>query len=88
MLETATQILTAVIPLVALYLVIKILLKPIKWVFKLLINTSLGFACLFLLNMISGTTGIIFELNLMSAALVGILGVPGIVVLVVLHFVL
>ena len=33
-----------------LWLVIKLFMKPIKFLFKLLINTGIGFVCLWVLN--------------------------------------
>lgn len=81
-----SEIISALIPIVCLVVVLKLLFKPMKWIFKLLINTGLGFVCLFLLNMISSFTGIVFEINFVTAAVVGVLGVPGILLLVILKF--
>ena len=70
------------------FLFIKILLTPMKLIFKLLLNTGCGFICLFLLNLLSGITGIVFELNFITAAIVGFLGLPGIVLLLVVQYLL
>ena len=43
---------------------------------------------LFLLNLLSGITGIVFELNFITAAIVGFLGLPGIVLLLVVQYLL
>ena len=53
-----------------------------------LLNTGCGFICLFLLNLLSGITGIVFELNFITAAIVGFLGLPGIVLLLVVQYLL
>ena len=80
------HLLTVAIPVVFAFLMIKILLKPISLVAKLLLNTGLGFASLFLLNLLGPYTGVVFELNFLTAALTGVLGVPGVILLLVLQF--
>ena len=62
------EILALAVPVLFIFLFIKILLTPMKLIFKLLLNTGCGFICLFLLNLLSGTTGIVFELNFITAA--------------------
>ncbi len=80
------EIIAVAIPILFALLLIKVLLTPMKLIFKLLINTGFGFVCLFLLNLLSGFTGILFELNFVTAAIVGILGLPGIILLLVFQF--
>ena len=82
------EILALVVPVLFIFLFIKILLTPMKLIFKLLLNTGCGFICLFLLNLLSGITGIVFELNFITAAIVGFLGLPGIVLLLVVQYLL
>ncbi len=77
------EIISVVVVLVLAFLFIKLLSKPMKWILKLLINTAGGYVALFLLNLLSGFTGIVFDLNFASAAIVGILGLPGVAVLLV-----
>ena len=67
--------------------VIQLFSAPLKLALKVLINTLLGFAALFLLNLASGLTGFTLGLNLLNALTVGILGVPGLVLLVLLKLV-
>ena len=76
------EILALAVPVLFIFLFIKILLTPMKLIF----NTGCGFVCLFLLNLLSGFTGIVFELNFITAAIVGFLGLPGIVLLLVVQF--
>lgn len=85
---TISQIISITVPILLLALVLTILTKPIKFIFKLLINTGLGFVCLFVLNMLSGSTGIVFETNVITASIVGILGIPGVIILLIFHFVM
>ena len=67
--------------------VIQLFSTPLRLALKVLLNTLLGFAALFLLNLASGVTGFTLGLNLLNALIVGILGVPGLVLLALLKLV-
>lgn len=69
-----------------LWLVIKLFLTPIKWIFKLLINTGIGFAALWVLNFFGDFFGISLGLNWINALVVGVLGFPGLVLLLVMKY--
>lgn len=73
-----------IIPLLIIGL-IRFMLLPMKLGWKLLANGVCGFLCLFLLNMISGFTGIQFPINLATVLIAGFLGLPGIVVLALIQ---
>ena len=79
---------TLLVPLVLLALVIRLMALPIRLGWKLLINSLGGFVCLWLLNTISGFTGVRFPINAVTALTAGFLGLPGIVLLAVLQLVL
>ena len=66
------------IPALMLLLLIRVIMLPIRIAWKLLINSACGFLCLWLLNWISGFTGIMFPINAVTAAIAGFLGLPGI----------
>ena len=68
--------------------VLRLLAKPIRFIFKLLINTLLGFVLLWLINFFGGGIGIALELSLMNALIVGLLGIPGVLLLLAVHFLL
>ena len=65
---------------------LRLLAKPIRFVFKLLINTVLGFILLWLVNFFGGAIGIALELSLLNALVVGFLGIPGVLLLLAIHF--
>ncbi len=67
--------------------VIQLFSAPLKLALKVLVNTLLGFAALFLLNLASEVTGFSLGMNLLNALTVGVLGVPGLVLLVLLKLV-
>ena len=68
--------------------VLRLLAKPIRFIFKLLINTVLGFVLLWLINFFGGGLGIALELSLLNAVIVGLLGIPGVLLLLAIHFLL
>lgn len=69
-----------------LWLVIKIFLTPIKWIFKLLINTGVGFAALWVLNYFGAFFNISLGLNWVNALVIGVFGFPGLVLLLLLKY--
>ena len=69
-----------------LWLVIKIFTKPMKLIFKLLLNTGVGFAALWLVNFFGDAFGISLGLNWVNALMVGVLGFPGLVLLLLLKY--
>ena len=79
---------TSLIPLLLLFVLIRVILLPIRLVWKILINSACGFICLWLLNWISGFTGVYFPINAVTAAIAGFLGLPGIGLLALVQAVL
>lgn len=80
------NILVLIVPVLIAIFVIKLLLSQVKLIWKLAVNSISGFICLWLLNLASGLTGIVFEINFITALVVGFLGIPGIVLLLVFQF--
>ena len=74
--------LTILISLALVFGFLRLCLVPVGWFWKLGINSLSGFACLWLLNLISGFTGVFFPINLVTASIAGFLGIPGILFLV------
>lgn len=77
--------------LVLLFLVVacvRLFAAPLKVALRVLINSVLGFGALWLLNLTGGVTGIALGLNIFNSLTVGILGVPGLFLLLLLQWVL
>ena len=77
--------------LVLLFLVVacvRLFSAPLKVALRVLINSVLGFGALWLLNLTGGVTGIALGLNMFNSLTVGILGVPGLFLLLLLQWVL
>lgn len=76
------------VPLLLLSLLLRVLVLPVRWFWKLFINSGCGFLCLWLLNSISGFTGLVFPVNSVTVLIAGFLGLPGLVLLAILQFTL
>ena len=84
--ETLSGILLIAALVVGAILILKILIKPIRWIFKLLLNAAFGFVLLFLVNFFGDPVGIYIGVNFVNALVAGFLGVPGVILLVLLKF--
>ena len=76
--------------LLAFFLItlVRIFRAPLRLALKLLVNTVLGFLALWAVNAASAVTGIALGLNLWNALVVGVLGLPGFVLLLLVQWVL
>ena len=67
--------------------VIRLFSAPLRLALRVLLNTLLGFAALFILNLAGPLTGFTLGLNLFNALAIGILGAPGLALLCLLKLV-
>lgn len=74
--------------LILLYIVGMILVIPIRIVMKLLVNGIIGGIVLFIFNLIGGIFGASLVINPLNAIIVGFLGVPGVVLLLIFQLIL
>lgn len=77
---------TLVIPVLLLLVVLRIIALPIRWFWKLSINSACGFLCLWLLNSLAGFTGLYFPINAVTVVVAGFLGLPGIGALALVQY--
>lgn len=61
----------------------RIFIVPIKKILKLIINSVMGGIVIFLINIIGANFGFHIGLNLVTSILIGILGIPGVVCLII-----
>ncbi len=66
----------------------KAMLLPLKILLRLVINGILGGIAIIIINLIGAPLGFTISLNLFSAFVAGVLGLPGIILLVILKFLL
>ena len=67
---------------------LRIFRSPLRLAVKVLGNTLLGFLALWGVNLAGAATGITLGLNLWNALVIGVLGLPGLVLLVLSRWVL
>ena len=73
--------------IILIFLLGKIFLWPLKLMLKLVASSLIGGVLILLINLIAGAFGLLLiPLNLFTAAIVGVLGVPGVVVLLLIFF--
>jgi len=71
-----------------IFCLLRLISLPIRWGMKLFLNSACGFVCLFILNSVSGFTGIRFPINSVTVAVSGFLGLPGIGLLALLQMII
>lgn len=79
-----SQFLAFAIAAAVLFIVLKIISAPIKLIIKLMLNVLIGGVVLFIINYFGANFGFTLDINWLSALLVGVLGVPGVVILVIM----
>lgn len=66
----------------------KLLKKPLAWILKFLLHAAMGYAFLFLFNFVGAWIGLSLGLNWFNAAVAGVLGVPGVILLLLIKYLL
>ena len=70
---------------IVIYLLARLLYFPLRIFFRFLINTLAGGLLLALFNIIGAFWGVQIGLNVVTALIVGLMGVPGVVLLLILQ---
>jgi inhibitor of the pro-sigma K processing machinery len=68
-----------------LYLLVRVLYLPLRIFLKLLGNTLVGGILLAIFNAIGSLWGLTIGINILTAFVTGILGIPGIILLLILQ---
>ncbi len=77
------SILTFLACICFIFLIGRIFVLPLKWLLKLVLNSIIGGLIIFAINLIGGIWGVHIGLNVFTAILVGILGLPGAIILII-----
>lgn len=77
----------ALLALFVVLLILRLFAAPLRLTLKVACNTAVGFLTLACVNFASGLTGFSLGLNLMNALIIGILGLPGLIFLILLQWV-
>ena len=78
-----TNLLTYLACICFLIIFVKIFIVPITKIVKLVINSIIGGVLIFLINLIGGLWGFHIGLNIFTSILIGLLGLPGAVCLII-----
>jgi inhibitor of the pro-sigma K processing machinery len=80
-------VLAYIIGIILLLVLGRLLFVPLKAVMKLVYNALLGAAAIFLANLAGGLLGFHIAFNIYTAFIVGVLGIPGFILIVILKIV-
>jgi inhibitor of the pro-sigma K processing machinery len=75
------SIVTFIVAVAIVLLILKVLGKSVKFLIGVLVNAAIGFIVLFVLNLL----GLGVAVNWISALIVGFLGVPGLILVLILQ---
>ena len=82
----------SIIPYIAciffLFIFGRIFIVPIKTILKLIVNSILGGITIFIVNLIGSIWGFHIGLNLITSIFVGLLGIPGVIVIIIIKLIL
>lgn len=70
--------------LILIFLLGKALLVPLKVILRLLLNSIAGAVLIIVINFIGMNIGVMIPINIVNSLTVGILGVPGVIMLLLL----
>ena len=82
------EYLSFLVALIILYIVLKIIAAPVKIIIKLMINAFVGGVVLFLINLVGAGFGFALNITWLTSLVVGIFGVPGVVLVILLQMVM
>lgn len=71
-----------------IFIIGKIFIVPIKIILKLIINSLLGGLLIFIINFIGAYFHFHIGLNIITSVFVGILGIPGAIVIIMIKLIL
>lgn len=77
-----------IIGILLLYFLGKQFLIPVKYVLKLIYNALIGGIVLVIINFIGSAFQFQIALNIITALIVGILGIPGVLLIIILQRIL
>jgi inhibitor of the pro-sigma K processing machinery len=80
-------VLAYIIGIILLLVLGRLLFVPLKAVMKLVYNALLGAAAIFLVNLVGGLFGFHVAFNIYTAFIIGALGIPGFILIVILKII-
>lgn len=80
--ETVNIIMAALFLLVILFIITQIVMRPIKLLWKIILNSTIGLALLLGFNYLGNFYDFNLPINIVTVLITGFMGVPGILLLV------
>lgn len=71
--------------IILLFVFGRLFMFPIKVILKLAVNSLLGGAMILIVNALFAGWGLLIPLNMLNALIVGVLGLPGTILLILLN---
>lgn len=84
--DLTQEILLAIAAVLAVLLVLRLFAAPLRLALKVLVNTAVGFLALIVVNLTASITGVAVGVNLINAVVIGVLGLPGFVLLLLMQW--
>lgn len=82
------NILTYLACICFIFLFGRLFIVPIKKIIKLVFNSILGGICIYIINLVGNMYSFHIGLNIFTSIIVGILGIPGAVLIVIIKLLL
>lgn len=79
---TANLMMAIIFLVVIVFIIAQLIMKPLKLVWKLIINSIVGLVLLMLANFIGAYFDFGLPLNIITVLIAGFLGIPGILLLI------
>ena len=80
--------LTVVAAVVGILLLLRIFTRPLKKIVKFILYAVFGFLLLFLVNYFGAPLGVYLEPTLVNCLVSGFIGIPGVLILLAIHYLL
>lgn len=80
--ETINLVLAGLFLLVVIYIGAQVMMKPVKLLWKVAINSVIGLILLLLVNYAASYFGFVLPINIITILVAGFLGIPGILLLI------
>jgi len=74
--------------IIVLFILAKVFILPIKWIARLIGNSLLGLILLWIVNLIGTNFNFSIGINIFTILLSGILGIPGVILLIIVQLII
>lgn len=80
--EYVNIVIAALFLLIVFYIIAQVAVKPIRLLWKLLINSAIGLVILLLTNYLGAYLDFNIPINILTVLIAGFLGIPGVLLLI------